>query len=626
MRTQLKSTLALVLALLICVSVFAACKGNDDTGDNTSSTLVSIAPVPSQAEIDLETGEIRMAYGSTFADLKQDLIDEGKLLDGETLQLFQEDKVTEITDEATPLVSGMIVIKKDVDGNELFNLTLVIEAEVTSQYVDESGNVVIKREDGSTEVVNSQGEVISTTPPTNSTGGGTGSTGNNNGSTGTGEVPSNPSSNSSVTIPSAGTSEPSIVPSEVETTKNVTLTIAGDSSDNSLVVAVMAYRKKYPNVSISIVPASGGGKYTTLDGLKMQLASNNAPDVVLMDSVYVTSGGYQNHLLNLQQFGSDDDANLFIESCWQSVQSQISGREGQYGLPFDCNTILQFYNQDLLGEAGVTKAPTTWSELTDAMNRLKSLSKVTSPFTLMVNFNDSLGEKNYSAFQWMMWLWRMGGEVLNDSCTASTFAEQPGIDALQMYVDMVTQYNVKKSYDVGEFLTGGTSGFTMMTNNLYKDTVGSTTTNIHFGVDLLPELKAGVPRYSGLGLYSLALPNKITAAGNDSAKQEEAMAKAQHAYNFIEFYATSLEYQLMYCNSTLLMPSLKAGEGQGEFKGDYWTKAYEQLRTSKFRPGVKNWDSIETYICEAINAAVNNQKSPQEALKAAATQADRQLK
>ena len=177
-----------------------------------------------------------------------------------------------------------------------------------------------------------------------------------------------------------------------------------------------------------------------------------------------------------------------------------------------------------------------------------------------------------------------------------------------------------------EFLTGGTSGFTMMTNNLYKDTVGSTTTNIHFGVDLLPELKAGVPRYSGLGLYSLALPNKITAAGNDSAKQEEAMAKAQHAYNFIEFYATSLEYQLMYCNSTLLMPSLKAGEGQGEFKGDYWTKAYEQLRTSKFRPGVKNWDSIETYICDAINAAVNNQKSPQEALKAAATQADRQLK
>ena len=71
---------------------------------------------------------------------------------------------------------------------ELFNLTLVIEAEVTSQYVDESGNVVIEREDGSTEVVNSQGEVISTTPPTNSTGGGTGSTGNDDGSTGTGEV------------------------------------------------------------------------------------------------------------------------------------------------------------------------------------------------------------------------------------------------------------------------------------------------------------------------------------------------------------------------------------------------------------------------------------------------------
>ena len=165
----------------------------------------------------------------------------------------------------------------------------------------------------------------------------------------------------------------------------------------------------------------------------------------------------------------------------------------------------------------------------------------------------------------------------------------------------------------------------MMTNNLYNQTVGSSTTNIEFGATLLPELKAGVPRYSGLGLYAVALPNKISSAGDNQAAVDAATAKAQHAYNFIEFYTTSLEYQMMYCESTLLMPSLKAGEGQGPFTGDYWTVAYEQLRTSKYRPGVKNWDAIETVLSEAINNAVNNTRSPKEALDAAAVQTNRQL-
>ena len=633
MRTQLKSTLALVLALLICVSVFAACSGGGDDGTSTVSMFSSIAPVPSEAEVDLESREITMAYGSTFADLKQDLMDQGQLAEDETLQLFQADGVTEITDEATPLVSGMIAVKKNAAGEEVFSLTLVIEAAVTSQYTDEEGNTVYEREDGSEIVVNSRGEVVSTTPPSTSTGtgdggnsttsngGGTGDAGSSNGGTGGGGSSSGGGGNVSIN-PSSRPSIPSTNPSDI--TDDITLKIAGDSSDQSLVMAVMAYRQKFKNVNISIVPAQGG-KYTSLDNLKMQLASGNAPDVVLMDAVYVAAAGYQNQLLNLRDFGSDKVADKFIESCWDSVKSNIEGLEAQYGLPFDCNTILQFYNKSLLDEAGVTTVPENWESLVNAMQRLDALPQVTSPYTLMVNFNASLGEKNYSAFQWMMWLWRMGGDVLNSTLTEAAFNQQPGVDALQMYVDMVTNYGVSKTFDQNAFLTGGTSGFAMMTNNLYNQTVGSSTTNIEFGATLLPELKAGVPRYSGLGLYAVALPNNISAAGNDPAAVQAATNKAQHAYNFAEFYTTSLEYQMMYCESTLLMPSLKAGEGQGPFTGEYWKVAYGQLRTSKYRPGVKNWDTIETVLSEAINNAVNNVRSPKEALDAAAVQTNRQL-
>ncbi len=627
MRTQLKSTLALVLALLICVSVFAACKGKTGTDADSSSTpLLSFADVPSQAEVDIDAGTITMAYGKTFADLKTDLIAEGKLLEdqGETLHLYKEDKVTEITDETTPLENGMVAIKRDAEGNEIFSLTLVIEAAVVSQVVNSDGTITTTLENGEQVTYNSAGEVVSTTPaPTPSTGDGT--TENPGTSVAPGPGPDEPSSNGGGTVSIDPSSIPEIPPSTVlPMDANYTLTIAGDPSDTGLTTAMMAFQKQHKNIKIRVQATTDGGKYTGLDGLKMQLASNNAPDIVQMDSVYVAAGGYQNHLLDLRDFGSDSIADLFIASCWESVKSQRAGETAQFGLPFDCNTILMFYNKDLLDTAGVTTAPETWDQMTVAMERLKALPNVTSPFNLMVNFTAGIGQKNYMAFQWMMYLWRLGGDVLSADLKSSRISEQAGIDALQMYVDMVTKYGVSNAAFSDAPFFDGTAGFNMMTNNHYKSTIGGTS-SIHFGVTMLPELKAGVPRYSGLGLYSFALPNKISAAGKDPDKIATATARATWAYEFIKFYTTSLQYQLTYCDSTLLMPSLKAGEGQGQFKGDYWTIAYQQLRTSKFRPGVKNWESIETYISDAINAAVNNQKTAPEALKAATTLINRQL-
>ena len=628
MRTQLKSTLALVLALLICVSVFAACKGETGTDADSSSTpLLSFADVPSQAEVDIDAGTITMAYGTTFADLKTDLIAEGRLLEdqGETLHLYKEDKVTEITDETTPLENGMIAIKQDAEGNEIFSLTLVIEAAVVSQVVNSDGTITTTLQTGEQITYNSAGEVVSTTPAPASSNGGT--TENPGTSVVPGPSPSTPDTNTSVTPPTPSDSRPSIPsdPTVLPMDDPYELVIAGDKSNSALVTAMMEFQKKHKNITLRIVAAVGldtDTRYTSLNGLKMQLASNNAPDIVMMDSVYIAQGGEQNHLLDLQQFGSEEIRDLFIPSCWESVKSQVEGNDAQYGLPLDCNTILQFYNKDLLDTAGVSKAPSNWSELVNAMERLKGLPNVTTPYALCVN-PEKAGHKNYATFTWLMWLWRMGGEVFNKDMTAAAFAEQPGIDALQMYVDMVTKYGVSKHFAEGEF-SSGSVGFIMLVNNSYQNTVDGQS-GIHFGVDLLPELKAGVPRYSGLGLYSCALPNKITAAGKDTAKVAAATAKAKWAYEFIKFYSTTLKYQLQNAERSRVVPSLKAGEGQGIYTGEFWATVYRQLNTCKYRPSVKNWDSIEIYILEAINAAVNNQKTVQEALKAAAVQTNRQL-
>ncbi len=426
-----------------------------------------------------------------------------------------------------------------------------------------------------------------------------------------------------VPFPSDSLPEEPEDPGQLDTTNRYTVTVQGDNSDPSLLQAVAAFQEKHDNVTIRL-QSGDQGRITSLDHLKLQLASNNAPDVVIMDSVYTAAAGYDGYLIDLQQFGSADVKDQFVSSCWEAVRSQLEGQDAQFGLPLDCSTMLMFYNKTLLDKAGVTFAPNTWAQFTEALDLLRAVPGVTTPFHLMVNFNDTLDQKSSTAFQWMTYLWRSGGDVLTSDLKQAAFQGDEGVRALQMYVDMVAKYGVSNgAYSEGDPFGTGAAGFDMMTQNFYKDYMGNPNRTDTYGAAMLPELVFGIPRYSGLGLSAMALPNKIASARGDALTT--AVETAKWAYEFAEFYATGLDYQLEYGKSSYQMPSLKAGEGQGVFQGDYWNIAYRQLETSKYRPGVKNWDAIESAISDAIDNAVNGIRPAHEALAGAAAQVNRLL-
>jgi multiple sugar transport system substrate-binding protein len=73
----------------------------------------------------------------------------------------------------------------------------------------------------------------------------------------------------------------------------------------------------------------------------------------------------------------------------------------QYALPLITSTRALFYNKDAFAKAGISAPPTTWKELVDDSQKLKSAG--------YVGFGLPLGTEESQA-EWSMWMWGNGGD------------------------------------------------------------------------------------------------------------------------------------------------------------------------------------------------------------------------
>lgn len=360
------------------------------------------------------------------------------------------------------------------------------------------------------------------------------------------------------------------------------------------------FETKNPGVKIKVEnPAE-----ITPSSLSVAISAGNAPDVVRLDHVYATSLGLKGLIADISSYGANNLKSKFVQSCWESS----SVNDKVYGLPFDANTIALMYNKQLLSKAG-KQPPKTYEELRDVCNAIKSTSAGAWGYTAPFGSTN----KNWAAFQYFFWLWRMGGDILTSDNKAPAFNSEAGVSALQMLVNLSKDGLADKTYHEAEFYTG-TVGMIDMGDWALKTTVFKDTNT--FGVAPMPTLKSGVPGYSGLGLFVYSVVN--------GSKNKEL------AYKFTEFLSTNKDYQVKYCKDLYLIPSLIEAQKDSVYtsgtNAPVWTVYINQLNLSKHRPGVSNWNEVEKAIADAVTLAVNGTKTPKEALDAAAVTVQRLIK
>lgn len=132
-------------------------------------------------------------------------------------------------------------------------------------------------------------------------------------------------------------------------------------------------------------------------------AAGTMADVVGLDGSWVYDFAKQGAIANLSDLmkaDSYDDSQL---------SDQIKYEGSTYMIPVVNFAYPLYYNKDILDKAGVTEAPSTWTEFLDACQKIKDNTDAAG-YCIPLNTEAPNGIQN----QFSSWVWASGGSLLKD--------------------------------------------------------------------------------------------------------------------------------------------------------------------------------------------------------------------
>jgi multiple sugar transport system substrate-binding protein len=203
---------------------------------------------------------------------------------------------------------------------------------------------------------------------------------------------------------------------------------------------LVQFQQKYPKIKVKFQPLAG-------DYPAAMLAKFSAKTPA--DLFYVDSGVAQDWIDQGLLEPLDDLAKnrgFDTSQFYEGYLNAFKGEDGKvYGFPKDGNTLGMAVNPDVLQKAGVSGPPTTWAELTSAVEKLKA-SGVT-PMCLSASLDRAL-----------MFIYQNGGAVLTDDKKASAIDKPESKEAIQTYLDWFANGYGKAPKDLGDDWCGKSLG------------------------------------------------------------------------------------------------------------------------------------------------------------------------
>jgi multiple sugar transport system substrate-binding protein len=114
-----------------------------------------------------------------------------------------------------------------------------------------------------------------------------------------------------------------------------------------------------------------------------------------------------------------------------SQAASVSWQGAQYGVVYTLSLMLLYYNRELFDTVGISAPPTTWDELKQAA----AMFGGEYPTGLMMPYGAAAGIGGITSL-WMAFLQQAGGRMFDDE-GKPVFADAPGVEALQLMVDLM---------------------------------------------------------------------------------------------------------------------------------------------------------------------------------------------
>lgn len=353
----------------------------------------------------------------------------------------------------------------------------------------------------------------------------------------------------------------------------------------------------------------------TWDGITTKLttalATDTPPDVVDVGNTQIASYAATGGLLDLTPYEED----LAQGQTWLDGLVDPATIDGSlYGVPGFAGARAVIYNKKVWADAGVTEAPTTYDELTAALDKVKAANAQTADFSAFY----LPGQYFYAGLQFV---WDAGGDIASekDGEWTSGFGTDEAIEGLEAFQTFQNEYSTAASATLDTFEPNQ--------SQLFADGKTSAILNTNTGAILKinPELEPDLGTFPFPGISGEAQP--VMLGGSDWAIPAKTK-NSDLALNWVKIAAgPDIQKDYVFGVDGWIPNSVEgiefAQESLDEVKSSFFTAALN----SKATPANANWTTIESNkaINTLFSSIASGSKSAEEAAKDFDADADKTL-
>lgn len=344
------------------------------------------------------------------------------------------------------------------------------------------------------------------------------------------------------------------------------------------------------------------------------VSAKTAPDVVNLNPNFASQLASRNAWLNLKDKISEPEKQQYLPKVWQANTIEVCQAENctmnNFGIPWYLTTVVTIYNQDLLTQAGIEKAPSTFDELAQIAKKVK---EKTGKYAFFVTFVPGDSNEVLESFVQM-------GVNLVDKEGKAAFNTKEGKEAFNYWVNLYQQGLLPEEvltqghrhaielYQAGEIalLSTGAEFLKSIENN----------------APTIYQKSAASPQITGkTGKKNVAVMNLVIPSDTD--KPDEAIKYA--------LFVTNTENQLAFSKAANVLPSnlqaidqyiqeLEANKNISPLEIAQKISATQLKDAEVLVPPMKNINQLQKIIYENLQAAMLKEKTVEQAINDAEKQ------
>lgn len=365
------------------------------------------------------------------------------------------------------------------------------------------------------------------------------------------------------------------------------------------------------NPNISVTPIFGGSYAETMTKVQTAVQGGNSPDLAVLFAIDLYTLLSMDAIEKLNSYAEEE----FFEDFFEGFMANSSVGEDVWSIPFQRSTIVLYYNKDAFKEAGLDpeQPPTNWDELVEYADKLT----VKDESGNVTQWGLEIPSTGYQYWMFQALALQTDKNIMSDDGTEVYFDTPANVEALQFYVDLGQKHGVMPKGTIewatvpSDFISGKTAMMYHTTGNLTTVKEGA---DFDFGVAFLPANKQYGSPTGGGNLYIFKdIPEENKKAAwkfIEFLTEPERVAQWSIDTGYVATRKSAYETELLK-NYIQEFPEAEVAKDQLE---------YADSELSTYQNG-----NVQKILNDLIQAALNGEMSPEEALKKAQADADKVL-